>query len=221
MIMVGDMFNQGLKYRVDRLCCELADLLRSQPLFSAPATSQSQSQGGVSLFVSAAASGHWWPEDLGAPASTGAQNDLRYAFFPARRRLAIHRGGQVSVYDTGDHNIMGFSQQQSGDQSLTFTSQYGLLRVADLPLVAPRADSSESDAPARRDEAASRGASDNHASTPKSPPPAEPAQAPAIPARSSAEDIFAMIERLADLRQKNILTEEEFTAKKAELLSRL
>jgi len=29
------------------------------------------------------------------------------------------------------------------------------------------------------------------------------------------------IERLSDLRQKNILTEEEFAAKKAELLSRL
>ena len=34
-------------------------------------------------------------------------------------------------------------------------------------------------------------------------------------------DIFAALERLADLRQKNILTEEEFAAKKAELLSRL
>jgi hypothetical protein len=29
MIMVGDMFNQGLKYRVDALCSELAGLLRS------------------------------------------------------------------------------------------------------------------------------------------------------------------------------------------------
>jgi hypothetical protein len=35
------------------------------------------------------------------------------------------------------------------------------------------------------------------------------------------DDIFTMIERLAELRQKDILTEEEFAAKKAELLSRL
>jgi hypothetical protein len=35
------------------------------------------------------------------------------------------------------------------------------------------------------------------------------------------EDIVKTIERLAELRQKNILTEEEFAAKKAELLSRL
>src|SRR5271169_4621567 len=32
MIMIGDMFNQGLKHRVDALCNELADFLRSQPL---------------------------------------------------------------------------------------------------------------------------------------------------------------------------------------------
>lgn len=217
MIMVGDMFNQGLKYRVDRLCSELAELLRSQPFFSAPAASQSQSQGGVSLFVSGASSGNWWPPELGAPASTGAQNDLRYAFFPARRRLAIQLGGQVSVYDTGDHNITGFSQQQSGDQSLTFTSQIGLVRVADLPLVAPRPFSGEAGTEARQDHATGQRAGDADAPTRSSLTPAEPAP----PARSSADDIFAMIERLADLRQKNILTEEEFTAKKAELLSRL
>jgi hypothetical protein len=35
------------------------------------------------------------------------------------------------------------------------------------------------------------------------------------------EDIVETIERLAELRQKNILTEEEFASKKAELLNRL
>jgi Short C-terminal domain len=52
-----------------------------------------------------------------------------------------------------------------------------------------------------------------------------PAPAP-NPAPHRAEtvqetDIFAKIERLADLHQKGILSPEEFTAKKAELLSRL
>ena len=32
MIMIGDMFNQGLKHRVDTLCKELAGFLSSQPL---------------------------------------------------------------------------------------------------------------------------------------------------------------------------------------------
>ena len=45
MIMVGDMFNQGLKYRVDALCNELANLLRNDPaLAAAPPSWQSQSQ---------------------------------------------------------------------------------------------------------------------------------------------------------------------------------
>ena len=67
--------------------------------------------------------------------STGGQNNLRYAYFPGARRLAIDVNGQVTVYDTGEHQISGFSQQQSGDQSITFTSQFGLVRVADLPRI--------------------------------------------------------------------------------------
>ena len=52
MIMVGDMFNQRLKYRVDVLCNKLAGFLSSQPLANDEARgfqSQSQSGGGVSL----------------------------------------------------------------------------------------------------------------------------------------------------------------------------
>jgi hypothetical protein len=154
MVMIGDMFNQRLKDKVANLCSEIAGLLRNQALFTPPAASQSQGQGqgqgqglgfgqaGVSLFVPGVSSS-WWPIELGAPASVGSQNDLRYAYFPATRRLAIEQGGRVSVYDTGDHSISGFSQQQSGDQSLTFTSQFGLVRVADLPQVTPNATPSE------------------------------------------------------------------------------
>ena len=40
--------------------------------------------------------------------------------------------GRVRVYDTGDHRIGGFSQQQSGGQSLSFSSQFGTVRLEDL-----------------------------------------------------------------------------------------
>ena len=158
MIMVGDMFNNALKHRVDMLCSELSALVRNQPLHpAAPSQSQSQSQSsgfahhglqgqtqsgagyrrGVSLFVPGSGSSMdaWWPSELGVPSSTGAQNSIRYACFPTTRRLAIQIDGRVTVYDTLDHQIAGFSQQQSGDASLTFTSQHGLVRVADLPVV--------------------------------------------------------------------------------------
>jgi hypothetical protein len=49
------------------------------------------------------------------------------------RRLAIKDGDHVEVYDTGNHRIFGVAQAQSADQTLTFTSQDGLVRVTDLP----------------------------------------------------------------------------------------
>ncbi|GLI95578.1 SHOCT domain-containing protein [Methylocystis echinoides] len=226
MTMVADMFNQSLKNRVDTLCNELTGLLRSQPLFTpnrGSFQSQSQGSGNVSLFVAGPGSsyGHWWPSELGDPTSTGAQNDLRYACFPGSRRLAIEQGGRVRVYDIGDHHISGFSQQQSGDQSLTFTSQFGLVRVADLPQIDPRE---------RRPREATASSESPVAETCAPRPPVTPTPAsegatrkPGVESSASdgAFDIFATIERLSELRQKGILTEEEFKAKKTELLSRL
>jgi hypothetical protein len=68
---------------------------------------------------------NWWPAALGVPSSVGAQNDVRYAYFPAARRLAVDLKGKVTVYDTQDHQIGGFSQQQSELGSLSFASQFG------------------------------------------------------------------------------------------------
>lgn len=53
------------------------------------------------------------------------------------------------------------------------------------------------------------------AQTPSSPPPAAAAPAPAT------GDVLGTIERLADMHARGILTEQEFQAKKAELLARL
>ena len=72
---------------------------------------------------------------MGRPGAVGAQNDLRYAVFPETRRLVIDDRRTVSVYDTGSHRIFGVAQAQSGDRTLTFTSQDGLVRIADLPRV--------------------------------------------------------------------------------------
>jgi len=64
-----------------------------------------------------------------------AQNDLQYAVFRGTRRLAIKDGEHVEIYDTGNHRIFGVAQAQSIDQTLTFTSQDGLVRVKDLSKV--------------------------------------------------------------------------------------
>jgi hypothetical protein len=218
MLMIGDMFNQSLKSRVNDLCNDLARLLNKDPVFQTAegrsSQSQNQSDGSVSLFVAGSGSaGQWWPAELGRPDSTGAQNDLRYAFFSGPRRLAILRGGQARIYDTGAHALSGFSQQQSSDQSLTFTSQMGLVRVADLPLVSPRTDKPE-DHPNSESQDLARTSEPKAATNVQT-------MKEATAAPSSGSDILRIIESLAELRQKNILTEEEFSAKKTELLSRL
>jgi hypothetical protein len=154
MTMVGDMFNHGLKAKVDGLCSELSQILAMQPFVPFPAGFQSQSQrqgggqqegghdvldtGSVSLFVPEApgrASGQWWPAELGFPNGTGAQNQVRYAYFNQKRRLAVELNGHVTVYDTLDHQISGVSQQQGRGGSLTLTSQHGTVSVSTLPVV--------------------------------------------------------------------------------------
>lgn len=227
MIMVSDMFNNHLKGRIDGLCFELTGLVASQPDLIRSGSFQSQGQGGgqqfnvggalqqqnssgpvgpVSLFVPPApgTSGNWWPADLRSPTSTGAQNNVRYAYFAPARRLAIEVNGHVTVYDTLDHQISGFSQQQSYGGSLSFSSQYGLIEVASLPVMS--IDGVPPQQPV--------------------PPAAAPSQAQEGPAfRAQAitreEDVLATIEKLANLRDKGILSDEEFATKKAELLSRL
>jgi hypothetical protein len=57
---------------------------------------------------------------------------MRYACFPGKKRVAVMRGGKTTVYDTGKHTISGVSQQQGSDQTLTFSSQFGSVRVHDL-----------------------------------------------------------------------------------------
>ena len=198
MLMIGDMFNQGLKHRVDTLCNELSDALARDPSL-APARPSGSGFGGS-----------WWPEEFGSPSSSGAQNDMRYAFFPNSRRLVIGAHGQTTTYDTGEHMISGVSQQQSGSQSLVFTSQFGTVRLDELNRIGGE-DPQESS---------------RHEQSSRAPEAAKPEFTAAEPASRASEpvghdEIFAKIERLADLRGKGILSDEEFSAKKTELLARL
>ena len=235
MIMVSDMFNNYLKGRIDALCNDLANLVANQPDLIRSGSFQSQSQGGynsgqaqnnyggggqqqqggsgpmgpVSLFVPPApgTSGDWWPGDLRWPNSTGAQNGVRYAYFGQARRLAIEVNGRVTVYDTLDHQIGGFSQQQSVGGSLTFSSQYGLIDVASLPVISIDGVAQVAPTPAPFASAPVQQGSFNTSFN--------------SPEIAQGVDVFATIEKLADLRTKGVLTDEEFASKKADLLGRL
>jgi hypothetical protein len=237
MIMVSDMFNNYLKGRIDSLCNDLANLVASQPDLIRSGSFQSQSQGGqgqasysngqsqsnygggqqqqngngpqgpVSLFVPPApgTSGDWWPADLRWPNSTGAQNNVRYAYFAQARRLAIEVNGRVTVYDTLDHQIGGFSQQQSYGGSISFNSQYGLIDVASLPIISIDGVAQFAPPPSINQPVPQNSY--------VQPPPAQDS--------GQSSDVFATIEKLADLRNKGLLTDQEFASKKADLLARL
>jgi len=249
MIMIGDMFNNHLKSRVDALCSELSNLIANDggEMFARAPQYQSQNQsggyaGGGDTFASwqSQSGGNWWPEDLGSPASVGAQNDMRYAYFPDTRRLALSRGGHVEVLDTGDHNIHGFGQQQGGGDSITLSSQFGTVPLSSLRRIEMAARQGES--PRQADSPTPAGAdfaAPNPDTAPDSPA-ASPAAMPdfmgtgpaatpiaeelARPSTQPAGDtasILSLLEKLGELRDKGVLSEEEFAAKKGELLKRL
>ncbi|WP_232628298.1 SHOCT domain-containing protein [Methylobacterium sp. Leaf118] len=210
MVMIGRMNDHALKARVDALCTELSAALP-------PAEMQG-----------ASGAGHWWPEGLGQPSSVGAQNGTRYAFFPGSRRLAVETDGRVVLYDTGGREVTGVSQQQGGSASFAFSGPGGGFSLHDLARASPEDAGSgwAEPAPPARPERSTLMAAEAPA-PPEMPKPAA-AEAPA-PARAAsnaasatgASDVLTLLERLAELHRKGVLTEAEFSAKKTELLARL
>ena len=184
MTMVGDMFNDGLKARVVALCNELAPLA---------ADHRNRTDDGRSAT--------WWPADLGVPSTSGAQNNTRYAYFPATQRLAIETAGTVKVYETGDHRISGVSQQQGSGSDLSFSSQLGSIQLRALREIG----SAPKDSGPSHDKT-----NNNKLNSPKP-----------LPSVDALNDPLATLERLAELHKKGVLTDSEFSSKKAELLSRL
>jgi len=200
MTMAGDMFNHGLQATVSGLASELSGLLASTPVY-APAPDPATAAGPGP--VHQANLGSWWPGELGRPGSSGSQGDSRYAVFPQARRLAVQGGGgPVRVYDTLGHAVGGVQQQGGPPGTLSFTSQHGTFTVESLPLVSPAQATPPAPGPAA------------------APAPAAPSKR-AAPAGADADAVLAALERLGDLHQRGVLTDEEFAAKKAELLSRL
>ncbi len=201
MIMVGDMFNHGLKNTVNNLCSELSSALANTQVFPViPAGTPGSNQ--------------WWPADCGRPFSSGAQNNIRYAVFPGK--LAVELGGQVTVYDTLNHNIGGVSQQQGGDTSLTFSSQFGTVSVNQLPIISGPGSRQP---PPQNNFAEPPKQQAMNTPAPVDIPPAQGAMSNA--SNMSTDEIINMIEKLARLRDAGAISEQDFNTKKVDLLNRI
>jgi hypothetical protein len=173
---------------------------------------------------------------------------VRYAIFPSTRRLAIQINGVTKVFDTGEHHIGGVQQQQQGGGgvqqqqqggggvqqqqpdgaygSVTFTSQFGTFDVWSLPEVGThRLTETPAAAPAPHHQSQYQSQPAAQSAPQMSAPQFAPQrQAPEPASGASGDDsaaIVAAIESLAGLHERGILSDEEFAAKKAELLGRL
>ncbi|QDT05926.1 hypothetical protein K227x_43310 [Rubripirellula lacrimiformis] len=235
MMMIGDMFNQNLKFRVASLCDDCARSISENQNGSQSGVFQSQSQSSGSDYQDQNAGGsggqnslfapdprrNWWPQELGSPSASGSQNQTRYAYFANAHRLAVATGDDVWVYDTLQHNIGGFSQQQSGDGSITFTSQFGTVSLGSLPVVsrngvavpapsAPNPEPVQAPLPSQQITPAVNqpSANDNQGQSSPSPSSAQP-------------DVFDTIDRLGGLLEKGYITQQEFDQKKSDLLGRI
>ena len=114
--MIGDMFNHGLKAKVAALCQAL------QPLVLDDIASETDEPESPNNW-------RWWPKAYGQPDASSAQNQRRCAYFSKVRRLVVEIDGIRQIYDTGEHRIMGFSQQNG---ELRFRSQLGTFGLAEL-----------------------------------------------------------------------------------------
>ena len=124
---------------------------------------------------------------------------------PRAAALAIEADGALALYDTGDHDIGGVSQQQGGGRSLRFTGRSGPV------------DLDQPDAPRR--EPTRRGPPLRARAVPPGP------AAEASPGQRRAGGRQRRPRRRSSARRdraaRACLTEGEFTAKKAELLGAL
>ncbi|KAA1262346.1 hypothetical protein LF1_49100 [Rubripirellula obstinata] len=248
MTMVSDLFNNYLKNQVNNLCSDIANELANHQSAPFSGSFQSQSQNGSSAQSQAAGSmgsdnslfvpdpsTNWWPKELGSPAAIGSQNQTRYAYFPNSRRLAVTTGGEAWVYDTLNHQIGGFSQQQGVGGSITFSSQFGTVDLSSLPVVsiggvpqtAPSQPTPQNPAPQnpapQNPEPAPPQASDNFQSEPDQSMNNAPPMTSSQPSNGNGDndDVIGKLDRLGALKEKGYITDEEFATKKADLLGRL
>lgn len=213
MTMVGDMFNNNLKSTVNGLCVELSNLIHQGAIQYKPLPKIQNADGSTSP------AGHWWG-NLGFPNSTGSQNGTSYAIFNTIRRLAIQQNGKVTVFDTLDNNIGGVGQQQGGNYSVTFTSQYGTVNLNSLPIISG-GNGMQNAAPVQNNDIQNN-VVENIVEAPIAPMMQAPMQPDNYTNDSAFEEgIFSKIEKLAGLKDKGILSVEEFENKKTDLLNRL
>jgi hypothetical protein len=108
MVMIGDMFNNGLKNTVNNLCYELVELVRNPPAEKNKSKTEKSKK-------------------VDAPTFKGSQNETGYQYFATKNRLEILKDGKVKTkYDTSGFELTGAQQQQNNsEKDFTFQDKNG------------------------------------------------------------------------------------------------
>lgn len=200
MTMVGDMFNNSLRTTVDKLCSELAGLVTSKVVFESKDGDEDSEVSHVGNMWSNERAP--WPAAFGHPTSSGSQNSFRYAYFGPVRRLVVEENGKRTIYDTKHHEITGISQQQGLGNSYRFTGQDGPVDLGMLTVLSEPGTQSQATPAIAYDVTSTTDVRSQMDASPQ-------------------DIIIATIEKINVLFERGQITEQEFKAKKAELLGRL
>jgi hypothetical protein len=201
MTMVGDMFNSSLRSTVEKLCGELSNVVSTKLLFEETTDISEKKQQINSGF--SANSDSSWPSVFGNPTASGSQNNFKYAYFAPVKRLVIEENGKQTIYDTKHHSITGISQQQGSGNSHRFTSQDGPVDLSSLAVISEPSGQTQPTPEIAYDVTSTADLrTENQGHSPQ-------------------DIIIATIEKVNMLFEKGQITEEEFKAKKQELLAKL
>jgi hypothetical protein len=82
------------------------------------------------------ASNSSWPSELGIASTSGTSAEMRYAYFPQNRRLAVESRGILTIYDTAEYQFRGMLEAHSAEAvGVSILTQRGRVRLSDLVTV--------------------------------------------------------------------------------------
>ena len=68
--------------------------------------------------------------------TSGSSAEMRYAYFPQNRRLAVEWRGVVTIYDTAEYQFRGMLQAHPAESvGMSILTQRGRVRLTDLASV--------------------------------------------------------------------------------------
>ena len=77
-----------------------------------------------------------WPSELGIASTSGTSAEMRYAYFPQNRRLAVEWRGVITIYDTAEYQFRGMLEGHPAENvGISILTQRGRVRLTDLVTV--------------------------------------------------------------------------------------